>query len=76
MEVRSDASSPGDAERESTAAAPFTMAAAMHCRQCSPKFTMLKSTSSGPSVMDELVHNTGRFEIDCDAGWLDAVAMR
>ena len=30
MEVRSDASSPGDAERESTAAAPFAMAAAMH----------------------------------------------
>ena len=50
MEVRSDASSPGDAERESTAAAPFAMAAAMHCRQCSPKCTRLKSTSSGLTV--------------------------
>ena len=29
MEVRSDASSPGDAERESTAAAPFAMVAAL-----------------------------------------------
>ena len=40
MEVRSDASSPGDAERESTVTAPFAMVAAMHCHQCSQKFTM------------------------------------